>query len=143
GARSRLALPLAVVLLRLVVFGIARRPHGTGARKRLLRQALAAAAGTPILATDQLAEQVAMRGGRIWIGNPIDAFRQGDQRRYLDWLQGRPAGDAALRHAPRVVLAQPGSKAERRLARRGILREVGHDAGAVLFVRPTGPAAGR
>jgi hypothetical protein len=141
--RARLTVPLVAVLLGLVIFGIARGPHETGARKSLLRRALAAAAGTPILATDQLAEQVAMGGGRIWIGNPIDAFRQDDQSRYLDWLRGRPAGDAALRHAPRVVLAQPGSKAERRLARRGILREVGHDAGAVLFVRVTAPAAGR
>jgi len=134
-SRARLVLPLVAALLGLAIFGIARGPHETGARHSLLRRALAAAAGTPILATDQLAEQVAMAGGRIWIGNPIDAFRQDDQRLYVEWLQGRPAGDAALAEAPRVVLVRPGSAAQRRLVRPGRLHEVARDAGAVLYLR--------
>ncbi len=134
-ARARLAAPVAVVLLGLAVLGIVRGPRDLGARGPLLREAVADARGTPVLATDILAEQVVLAGGRVWIGNPIDAFSRRDQRLYLDWLQGKPAGDAALAHAPRVVLAQPGSDAERRLARRGVLREVARDAGAVLYLR--------
>ena len=135
GARSRLAFPAAVVLVALAVVGIAREPRELGARDAVLRQALADAGGTPILATDILAEQVALAGGRIWIGNPIDAFSRHDQRLYLDWLLGKPRGDAALAHAPRVVLVQPGTKAAKRLARLGVMHEVARDDGAVLYER--------
>ena len=136
-SRSRLALPALVAMAGLAVLGIVQGPHRAGAGRTLLRQALAAAADTPILAEDQLGEQVALAGGRIWVGNPIDAFRRRDQRIYLDWLRGRPAGDAALLHAPRVVLVRPGSAAQRRLARRGVLREEARDAGGVLYLRAT------
>ncbi len=108
GPRARVAVPMLAVLLALVIFGLVRGPHQSGAGRGLLAGALAQAAGTPVLATDLLAEQLALSGGRVWIGNPIDAFRRQDQRLYLDWLQGRPAGDAALGHAPRVVLVRPG-----------------------------------
>ena len=136
-SRTRLALPALVVLAGLAVLGIVQGPQRAGAGHALLRRALTAAAGTPILAEDQLAEQVALAGGRIWIGNPIDAFRRRDQRAYVDWLQGEPAGDAALLHAPHAVLVHPGSPAQRRLAQRGVLREEARDADAVLYVRPT------
>jgi hypothetical protein len=134
--RTRIALVAVPAFLALAVVGLIRGPHETAADGKLLDRALAAAAGTPILATDQLAEQVALAGGRIWLGNPIDAFRRRDQRKYLDWVAGKPAGDAALRHAPKVVLARPGSAAQRRLAARGVFREAGRDAHAVLYVRP-------
>lgn len=133
--RARLAAPAVAVFAGLAVFGIVRGPHELGAGRILLGRALAEAGGTPILATDVLGEQVALAGGRIWLGNPIDAFRRRDQRLYLDWAQGEPAGDAALRHASRIVLARPGSPAQRRLAHRGVLREVARDANAVLYVR--------
>jgi hypothetical protein len=135
-ARSRVLLPVAAVLVGLAVFGIAQGPRELGAREDVLDQALADARGTPVLATDILAEQVALAGGRVWMGNPIDAFSRRDQRLYVDWLQGKPAGDAALDHASRVVLVQRGSKAQKRLARRGVLREVARDDRAVLYVRP-------
>src|SRR5262249_15168550 len=99
-ARSRLALPAAPAPSALVVFGIVHGPRELGARGDVLRRALSEADGTPVLATDILAEQVVANGGRVWIGNPIDAFSRGDQRVYVDWLQGKPAGDAALDHAP-------------------------------------------
>jgi hypothetical protein len=137
GPRARVTVPAIALLVGFGVFGLVRGPHAGGAGSRLLERALAEAAGTPVLATDQLAEQVALAGGRIWIGNPIDAFRRRDQSLYLNWLQGRPAGDTALLRAPRVVLAKPGSAAQRRLARRGVLREVARDADAVLYVRRT------
>ena len=135
--RVRLVAPAVVALAGLAALGVVRGPHQPGTGGRLLGRALAAADGTPILATELVAEQVALAGGRIWLGNPIDAFRRSDQRLYLDWLQGKPAGDAALRHAPRVVLARPRSAAQRRLARFGALREIARDAGAVLYVRRT------
>jgi len=133
--RARVAVPILAVLFIATVFGLVRGPHDGGARGALLDDALRQAAGTPILATDLLAEQVALAGGRIWIGNPIDAFPKRDQRVYLDWLQGRSAGDIALRHAPRVVLVKPGSQPERRLAQNPAFQELGHDSGAVLYIR--------
>jgi hypothetical protein len=136
--RVRLVAPAVVALAGLAALGVVRGPHQPGTGSRLLGRALAAAGGTPILATELVAEQVALAGGRIWLGNPIDAFRRSDQRLYLDWLQGKPAGDAALRHAPRVVLARPRSAAQRRLAHLGALHEVARDAGAVLYVRRPG-----
>jgi hypothetical protein len=135
NARMRLALPVVAVLLGLAVLGIAQGPRQLGAGDDVLGRALADADGTPVLATDILAEQVAHAGGRVWIGNPIDAFSRRDQRLYLDWLQGKPGGDAALEHAPRVVLVRPDSAAAKRLARRGTLREVARDDGAVLYER--------
>ena len=115
-----------------VAAGVARGPILTGAGTPLVKETLAQAAGTPVLAEDQLAEQVALAGGRIWIGNPIDAFRRRDQRVYVEWLRGRPAGDAALRHAPRAVLVRTGSDADRRLARAPAVARVDSDENAVL-----------
>jgi hypothetical protein len=135
AARSRLALPAALVLVGLTVFGIVHGPRELGARDVVLHQALTDARGTPVLATDILAEQFALEGGRVWIGNPIDAFPRKDQRVYVDWLQGKPAGDSALGHAPRVVLVRPGSDAQKRIARLGVLREMARDDGAVLYER--------
>jgi hypothetical protein len=130
-------LPALLIMVGLVVLGIVQGPHRAGAGRMLLRQALAEAAGTPILAESQLGEQVALAGGRVWLSNPIDAFRHRDQRIYVDWLQGEREGDAALAHAPRVVLARPGGPAQRRLARLPAFREIARDDGAVLYVRTT------
>jgi len=136
-ARSSLQLGLAVATLCAVVaaFAVARGPLDFGAGDRLVARAIAASGGTPILAEDLLAEQVALGGGRIWLGNPIDAFDHADQRLYFDWIQGLPTGDAALEHAPGVVLVRSGSDAQLRLAANEALREVARDAQAVLYVK--------
>jgi hypothetical protein len=118
-----------------VVVALVRGPLATGASASLLDRALAEARGTPVLAEDQLAEQVALHGGRIWVGNPIDAFRRDDQRTYIEWLQAEPAGDAALDHAPRAVLAKRYGDGARRLARDRRFRQAGEDAHAVLYLR--------
>src|SRR5207244_2573950 len=112
---SRTAKPIALALLVLAAWGVGRGPVQTLAGHRLLTDALALAGGTPILATPELGEQVALAGGKIWIGNPIDAFRHRDQRLYVDWLRGRPAGDPALSRAPRVVLVAKRADANKRL----------------------------
>jgi hypothetical protein len=133
--RLRVSAPVVLVFLAALVVGLARGPGGTGASRPLLDRALERAAGTPILATDLIGEQVALAGGRIWLGNPIDAFRHADQRRYLDWLEGRPAGDAALAEAPRVALVGDDSDAQKRLARDPRFRQVARDSSAILYVR--------
>ena len=127
--------PFVVAAALGVVVAVVRGPLVTGASDRLLDRALADARGTPVLAEDQLAEQVALRGGRIWVGNPIDAFRRSDQRTYIAWLEGEAAGDPALAHAPRVILARRGGDAARRLSRDGRFRAAAKDGHAVLYLR--------
>lgn len=133
--RPTVAVALAALLLIVSTLAFIRGPRSTGAGEVVLATSLDAAAGTPILAQDVLAEQVALAGGRVWLGNPLDAFRSEDQRLYLDWHEGRAAGDAALRHAPRVVLVHPGSESDRRIRARGRLRELARDEDAVAYGR--------
>jgi hypothetical protein len=135
---ARLARPVALALVAAVGIGIAHGPLPSGATQPLLDRTLALAHGSPVLAEDLLAEQVADAGGRVWVSNPIDAFRTADQRVYVEWLRGRPAGDAALAHAPRAVLVRRGGAADRRLRRNGGFRVVGRDARAILYTRVRG-----
>jgi hypothetical protein len=132
---AALAAALATLLLALGTLGLVRGPASTGASGRVLDTALDAAEGTPILAQDVLAEQVALAGGRIWVGNPLDAFRPADQRLYLDWHDGSRDGDGALAHAPRVVLVHPDSDSERRLRANRRFRELARDDNAVVYGR--------
>jgi hypothetical protein len=134
GRERRLAAPLLAVAAVLALFGIARGPQSTEAGRPLLDEALRRAGGTPILAEGIPAEQVALAGGRVWMSNPIDAFDRRDQRVYLDWLMGRPAGDAALRHAGVVLVIRNGTAAKR-IRRIPAFSEAAHDANATLYVR--------
>jgi hypothetical protein len=131
----RLARPLAFALIVIAVLGIAHGPFASGAGDGVLQRTLALARGTPVLAEDMLAEQVADSGGRVWMANPIDAFSKADQRVYVEWMRGLPAGDAALTHAPRAVLVRSDGKAERRLRANGGFRRVASDARTVLYAR--------
>jgi hypothetical protein len=131
----RLARPIALALVAAVAIGLAHGPLPSGATPQLVARTLAVAHGTPVLGEDLLAEQVADAGGRVWVANPIDAFRDADQRVYVEWLRGLPAGDAALAHAPRAVLVRLGSEAERRLRRDAGFRRVASDRRAVLYAR--------
>jgi hypothetical protein len=131
----RLARPVALALLAAVVLGLVHGPLPSGATAPLVTRTLSLAHGTPVLAEDLLAEQVADAGGRVWVANPIDAFRDSDQRVYVEWLRGVPAGDAALAHAPRAVLVRRDSKAERRLRGDTSFRRVAADPRAVLYAR--------
>ena len=87
----RLARPVALALIAAVLLGLAHGPLPSGAGAPLVTRTLALAHGTPVLAEDLLAEQVADAGGRVWVANPIDAFRDSDQRVYVEWLRGVPA----------------------------------------------------
>lgn len=134
--RLRMAVLMFTVAVALALFGVAKGPISTGAGRQLLDEALRRAHGTPILADGVPAEQVAAAGGRVWLSNPLDAFSHRDQRLYLDWLAGRPAGDRALDHA-RVVLVTRGNAPGRRLKHSAAFKETGHDDNAVLYVRRT------
>jgi hypothetical protein len=123
-----------VVPVVLIVTAFVHAPAQTVADPALRADAVGLAAGEPILADPEDAEQLALDGRRVWIANPIDAFDRGDQRLYLDWLRGRPAGDALLRRH-RVVLVRLDSTPQRRLARDAAFREVARDPAAVLYAR--------
>lgn len=138
SARAVLSRPIALacgcIPLLMLVLGLARSPVSSGAADPLLRQAARAAGTSPILADPLDAEQLALRGTRIWIGNPLDAFTHTDQRAYLEWLRGVPAADSVL--APiRVALVTRGSQAQLRLATQPAFRELGRDSNAVLYGR--------
>jgi hypothetical protein len=135
GRSLRLAGPALVLSVAVAVLGLVRGPLSTGAGRPLLDTALERARGTPILAEGVLAEQVALAGGRVWMSNPLDAFSQRDQGLYLDWLAGRPDGDAALENAPKVVLVRRDSEAATRLAHSRLAHRIASDARAVLYVK--------
>jgi hypothetical protein len=80
-------------------------------------------------------EQVAVAGGRIWAGDPIDAFSHRVQVDYLDWLAGDRAGARAVTPAVRVALVTPGSATERLMARMDGFAVARRSVTAVLYVR--------
>jgi hypothetical protein len=125
---------VAGLLVLVAIAGLSRTPASSGASPPLLREAARMAGGSPILADGVDAEQLALDGHRILIGNPLDAFSSREQRLYLDWLAGRPPGDAEAARV-RVVVVITGSPAERRLAARKGFTVIGRDRRATLYVR--------
>jgi hypothetical protein len=130
--------PVATLALVGLVVGIARGPVVNGAGNALLTRAISLANGTPIVADDLIDEQVALAGGRIWVGNPIDAFSKADQSTYLNWLAGRRSGLPALGPDIRVVLTGRNTDAERLMAGDPQFQQAGSDKRADLFVRVSG-----
>jgi hypothetical protein len=131
--RVLLACAWAVPVI-LFAAAVSRPPLQSVAGTSLRAQAAQLAAGAPILADAEDAEQLALDGRRVWIANPIDAFPRRDQRLYLAWLRGRPAGDALLRQHD-VVLVRVDSAPQTRLAHDARFREVGRDVASVLYAR--------
>jgi hypothetical protein len=123
---------MAVAAVLFGVGALASLAHGPVSQGSGVLAAAAARTGAPVLADSFLGQQVVLAGGRVWIENPIDAFRRHDQRLYLDWLAGRPAGDRAVDHA-RYVLVQPESRAGKRAAGDARLVSVRKTAHAVLY----------
>jgi hypothetical protein len=128
--------PLSLVLAlgTVAAYGVVRGPLAAGAREELVNFSIARAGRGPVLADPLPAEQIALEGGRVWMSNPLDAFRPRDQRLYLDWLQGRPEGDAALSHV-RVVLVLAGSDANKRMAKQESFRLARRDDQAVVYTK--------
>jgi multisubunit Na+/H+ antiporter MnhC subunit len=125
---------MAAALLALIVAGLSRTPWLPAADTPLRLAAARAAGGLPILADDINAEALALDGRRVWIANPLDAFDLREQRLYLDWTAGRPAGDALLART-RAVLVTRDTPAQRRLARNPGFRRLAGDDLAALYVR--------
>jgi hypothetical protein len=124
----------ALLLAGALVAGLVRGPLSVGARHTLIRTAIAEARGGPILAESAPAEQIVAAGGRVWISNPLDAFDRDDQRAYIDWLQGKPAGDRLLGRV-RVVVSRTDSPSGRRLSRNPRFRIAAAGASYRIFVR--------
>jgi hypothetical protein len=98
----------------------------------LLERTLAAAGGRPVLAEPALSERLALAGGRVWIGDPIDAFARADQDAYLAWLTG---DSGTILGRVQFALVQRGSAADRLVrANAGFVRVAG-DARALLYRR--------
>ncbi|MBD0328524.1 MAG: hypothetical protein ICV64_00240 [Thermoleophilia bacterium] len=133
--RRRIVWTALAVAAAAAAVGLATGPIATGVDDAMLRDTLKRARGTPVLAEPLAAEQLALAGGRVWIANPLDAFSLRHQRIYLDWLQGRRAGDRALALTPRVVLVDAGGPAAERIARDRSFVEVRREDGAALYVR--------
>jgi hypothetical protein len=128
--------PIAAVLavLALTVAAV-RGPVSLGASPSLLATALKSAGGSPILADGVIDEQVALAGGRIWAGNPIDAFTHRVQAAYLDWTSGLASGSQAVSPAVRVAVVLRGSPTQALMARMTSFAPTGHDAVAVVYER--------
>ena len=136
GWLRRLMAPLATVALVGLVATIARGPQLGGVSGGIVSRAIALAHGTPILADAALGEQIALAGGRIWVGNPIDAFSKRDQSTYLDWLAGDTGGLRAVGSDIDVVLTAPGTGGQRLMARdRQFSLRVAEGMTADLYVR--------
>jgi hypothetical protein len=129
----RVTLICLAVLATTALTAFRHAPVENGASPALLGRAVVAANGSPILAEPILSEQLALRGARIWIGNPLDAFSNVEQRRYLDWLRGDAAGASLLRRV-RVVVVLRGTDAQRQLAQDGAYRELARDERAIVYL---------
>jgi hypothetical protein len=131
--------PLAVIAFVALLIGVVRGPLPSGASSAMVARAISLAHGTPILASDVIDEQVPLAGGRIWVGNPIDAFTKSDQSSYLDWLAGNVRGRRALAHGIDVVLTTPASAAAHLMASDPQFSLVQSNRRGVLYVRLARP----
>ena len=127
--RARLVALVAGALAVLSVALLVKGPADPGSRHLA---GLAAQSGRPVLADAILGQQVVLAGGRVWVDNPIDAFRRSDQQLYVDWLDGKAAGAPAVDHAA-FVLVERTSHAGHRAARDARLVLVASDKHALLY----------
>src|SRR5487761_481528 len=127
--RPRLVALAAVVLAVLTVALLVKGPSDPGSQRLA---GLAARTGRPVLADAILGQQVVLVGGRVWVDNPIDAFRRSDQQQYIDWLDGKPSGAPAVAHAA-FVLVERTSHAGRQVTHDARLVLVASDKHALLY----------
>jgi hypothetical protein len=135
--RSVTALAPVACLMAIVGLGIAlvRGPVPSGAGPELVREAVLLAHGSPILADSPVDEQVALSGGQIWAGNPVDAFPRAVQAAYLDWLAGSSSGRRALSGRVQVAIVLRGSPAQRLMTTAAAFTPVRADPTAVIYRR--------
>jgi hypothetical protein len=126
----------AVAAVALLALDIAGAPRPAGASQQMVSRAVQLAGGAPILADGLPSEQVALAGGKVWAGNPLDAFSRRVQTQYVDFIQGEPGGDAALSaHGVRFVLVTRGSAAAALTAQDHSYSEVASDSSAIFYER--------
>ena len=130
-----LTAPVAALCAGLLTFALVRGPILHGAGRPLLTRAISLAHGSPLLAGGGVEEQVALAGGSIVAGDPIDAFPAGTQRAYLSWLAGSRRALARLDRGVRVVLVMRGSSTQRLMATASGFTPVGGDHQVLLYER--------
>jgi hypothetical protein len=126
---------LAVASVLALGFAVVRGPVPGGAPPSLVHGAVTLADGSPVLADGSVDEQVALAGGHIWAGNPIDAFSPAVQSAYLDWLSGDAAGARAVGRSVRVVLVARGSRTAALMAGMAAFTAKWSDGATVLYER--------
>jgi hypothetical protein len=132
----RMVAPLAAVASVVAIgFAVVRGPVPTGASPALVAGAIKLAQGSPVLADGSIDEQVALAGGRIWAGNPIDAFSRRVQASYLDWLDGDRSGASAVVPKVRVVLVGRGTPTQALMAQMPQFTAARADATTILYER--------
>jgi hypothetical protein len=132
---STLAPGAAILAVLGLGLALARGPVPTGAGPALVRQAVTLAHGSPILADSPIDEQVALGGGDIWAGDPLDAFPPSRQASYLAWLNGSSGGRRALTEQIQVVVVSRAGAAARLMRSTPGFVVAGSDADALLFRR--------
>ena len=127
----------AVAMVAVVALGVglARGPQPAGASPQLVARAVDLARGEAVMAEGVLAEQVVQEGGRVWMGNPLDAFSRTDQRAYLDWMR---TGVLPAEAPSAVLVVMRGGSADGRLRTSSTHRLAVQDLRASIYV-----AAGR
>jgi X-X-X-Leu-X-X-Gly heptad repeat protein len=128
----------AVASVAGLALALAHGPAPSGASSRLVTGAVTLAHGSPVLADGAIDEQVALAGGRIWAGNPIDAFSRPVQAAYLDWLNGAAAGRYALTSAVNVVLVSRGTATQTLMSRMPGFVQARTDGVAIMYERAAG-----
>jgi hypothetical protein len=131
----RLGVPMLLLAAAIAAGAFIRGPLPVGPSDQLIDRAIGDSEGAPILAEPVAAEHVAAAGGKVWLANPLDAFSSTDQRLYLDWLEGKVAGDLAVTRVPQLILVDKTSAAGRRARNRPDLRKLASDDRAVLYAR--------
>ncbi|KQV72764.1 hypothetical protein ASC64_19130 [Nocardioides sp. Root122] len=96
GVACSVAVPLALLRGQAVL----------GARPAVVETVAEVAGDRVVLAPAPLSEALAVAGVRLWVSNPLDAFGHDDQAAYLDFLDGRPGGRAALAQVDLVVVSE-------------------------------------
>jgi hypothetical protein len=128
--------PAGAALAALVlVLSLVRGPAPSGASSAVVADAVVLAHGSPVLADGSIDEQVALAGGRIWAGDPIDAFSRPVQSAYLDWLAGDTPGRRAVAPEVRIVLVGRGTQTQALMNRLRGFEPVGGDLGTALYER--------
>jgi hypothetical protein len=124
---------VAVLSIGGLVFALVRGPVPFGADRALVARAITLAHGSPVLGGAVVEEQVALAGGSIAVGDPIDAFPVHEQQAYLHWLDGARGSLRPLQSGVRVVIVTRGTAAARLMAGQRRYVAAGGDRQTLLY----------